>query len=619
MKCLYWLAAVVLPLAMVGGCSNTATFDGGTFLVEKVPGGRPWTHLDFNNDPDDFQFVIVSDRTGGHRPGVFEQAVDKVNLLEPEFVICVGDLIEGYTENPELVRNQWDEIDAMVRRLEMPFFYVVGNHDISNAAVAPLYRDRYGSPYYSFVYKNVLFLVVCTEDPPPSSVSKEQAAYMTDALAAHPDVRWTLVFMHKPMFAEGAEGSDNPHWQAIEQALKDRPHTVFAGHWHEYQKRVKHGRSYIQLATTGGMSDQRGIEFGQADQVAWVTMTDQGPRVANLLLDGIYDEDVLTSDELTRREGLIKTVSLTAAPLFAESGPFTEATTRVRLVNPTDCPLTVRAVIEPGESLRADPAVFKVSLAPKTEQEMDVAVRAAQPVEATALAPLAISWQETFELPDGKPLHHEATSLLAVVGRYDCPKRDAPVTVDGKLDEWPALPIDVRKPEQTLWQADSWTGPEDCSMQFAVAYDERYLYLAVRTVDDVVLTEPGIDPWHQDGLSVSLSAAAEPARSASRGDTTFSQAFAPGAEPDKPVLQDPAKMPEGVLAACRRTERGYDTEIAIAASLLDAAQGGSWAEVRLNLAVIDRDAPNGRGVVFFWKPSWKGDLNYPGSGTFRRR
>ena len=24
----------------------------------------------------------------------------------------------------------------------------------------------------------------------------------------------------------------------------------------------------------------------------WVTMTDQGPRIANLMLDGIYDENV---------------------------------------------------------------------------------------------------------------------------------------------------------------------------------------------------------------------------------------------------------------------------------------------------------------------------------------
>ena len=28
---------------------------------------KPWTHLDFYNDPDNFQFVIVTDRNGGNR------------------------------------------------------------------------------------------------------------------------------------------------------------------------------------------------------------------------------------------------------------------------------------------------------------------------------------------------------------------------------------------------------------------------------------------------------------------------------------------------------------------------------------------------------------------------
>src|SRR5262245_53406607 len=60
---------------------------------------NPWTSLQMNNSGDDFQFAIVSDRTGAHRAKVFSRAVDQLNLLQPEFVLCVGDLIEGYTED----------------------------------------------------------------------------------------------------------------------------------------------------------------------------------------------------------------------------------------------------------------------------------------------------------------------------------------------------------------------------------------------------------------------------------------------------------------------------------------------------------------------------------------
>ena len=66
-------------------------------IIDKSGSVHPWSNLDFNNDPDNFQFAIVTDRTGGHRAGVFEDAIRKLNLLQPEFVISVGDLIEGYT------------------------------------------------------------------------------------------------------------------------------------------------------------------------------------------------------------------------------------------------------------------------------------------------------------------------------------------------------------------------------------------------------------------------------------------------------------------------------------------------------------------------------------------
>jgi len=251
----------------------------------------PWTERPIINDPANFQFAIMSDRTGGRRGDVFAKAVDKVNLLQPEFVICVGDLIKGYTKDTAVLNSEYDEFDDIANRLDMRFFRVVGNHDISNNAMTKLYRERYGYPYYHFVYKNVLFMVINTEDPPSKGISNEQVKYMSKALADNPDVRWTFVFMHKPFFVEEAK-HPHPGWMKIEDQLKGRPHSVFAGHWHEYAKYTKHDQSYIRLATTGGGSDLRGIEQGEFDHIMWVTMTDDGPVIANLMVDGIHDENI---------------------------------------------------------------------------------------------------------------------------------------------------------------------------------------------------------------------------------------------------------------------------------------------------------------------------------------
>src|SRR5262249_23006814 len=72
---------------------------GGELQVQ-VEERNPWTNLRLNNGPDTFSFAIVSDRTGGHRARIFSQAVEQLNLLQPQFVLSVGDLIEGYTEDP---------------------------------------------------------------------------------------------------------------------------------------------------------------------------------------------------------------------------------------------------------------------------------------------------------------------------------------------------------------------------------------------------------------------------------------------------------------------------------------------------------------------------------------
>lgn len=289
----------------------------------------PVTDKPFLNKPENFQFVIVADRTGGHRPGVFNQAMDKINLLQPEFVMSVGDLIEGYTENEPELNAQWDELDTMVDKLDMPFFYTVGNHDISNNVMHEMWLRRNGSDYYHFVYKNVLFISLNTEDPPiplsarelegqarltkmmqedavatqkmllarskprtkdgpkpqPSEVAigEQQLRYVEQALQENSDVRWTMVFMHKPAWE-----TDNAAFKQIEKMLADRPYSVIAGHEHFYMYTNRFGRDYLDLATTGGIWINQGA--GNMDHITWVTMTDKGPVFGNIRLDGLMDK-----------------------------------------------------------------------------------------------------------------------------------------------------------------------------------------------------------------------------------------------------------------------------------------------------------------------------------------
>ena len=71
----YRLAALLPALLVaIAGCSTQH---------HSVAGDVPKTNRPFADRPENFQFAIVGDRTGGHRPGVFRHAIQRINQLQP--------------------------------------------------------------------------------------------------------------------------------------------------------------------------------------------------------------------------------------------------------------------------------------------------------------------------------------------------------------------------------------------------------------------------------------------------------------------------------------------------------------------------------------------------------
>lgn len=304
------LAVMIVAGALAWSAPNSKWLGG---LRIEVRDKNPWTSLELNNRPENFQFAIVTDRTGGHRQGVFQSAVGKINLLQPEFVMSVGDLIEGGTEDRARLDAEWKEFNGFIEQLEMPFFYVPGNHDITNQAMIPVWQEQFDRTWFHFVYHDVLFVCLNSEDPPGHTVEiesangnvrkvkagnlgDEQLAWLSGVLQRNTDVRWTVIFVHKPMWQHG----EHTNWTRVEEMLGDRKRTVFAGHHHRYRKHVNGEHTYYALATTGGASRLGGPADGQFDHIVWVTMTPDGPRLANLMLDGIWTADPVAEAQAQR-------------------------------------------------------------------------------------------------------------------------------------------------------------------------------------------------------------------------------------------------------------------------------------------------------------------------------
>jgi hypothetical protein len=287
-------AVVLTVVGLTGGqrVSEPAPRGPGDTIQADIETRNPWTSLEIDDTPDDFHFAVVSDRTGAERKGIFPKAMAQLNLLQPKFVVSVGDLIQGCTESPKELASQWGELEREVRKLHMPFFFVAGNHDLSNAVQEQLWRKRFGRRYYSVRYRGVLFLMLNSDDPPRSggSMGKEQIAWAGKILSGSQGVGWTFVFLHRPLW--DYENTDKNGWAELEQLLEGRRYTVFVGHEHRYQRFVRRGMNYYQLATTGGSSDLRGPKHGEFDHFVWVSMKKGAPVVANVLLDGILPDNL---------------------------------------------------------------------------------------------------------------------------------------------------------------------------------------------------------------------------------------------------------------------------------------------------------------------------------------
>ena len=541
---------------------------------------HPWTDKPFQDQ--DFQFAIVSDRNGGMSPGVFERAVDGLNLLRPEFVISVGDLIDGYTENPEVWTREWDEFDRIVERLEAPFFYVPGNHDISNAALAAAWHERHGPSHYHFVYKDVLFIAVDTEERwPDGGITEAQVESVRQALAENPDVRWTLLFMHRPLFAYG----DQAGFDRIDALLQGRRHTVFAGHHHNYLALERGGEDYITLATTGGGNDGRGAAFGEFDGVTWVTMTPDGPVVANIELDGIHDKTLVNEASFRFIQPLRMGTWLAAEPVLSATPTAERLETALVLTNTADRPMRVSGALAPSGLGRFEPATVDTTVAPGTALRLPVALVAdgAQSVEAVAEAGASVTLSASFTRDDGVVLSLPATREVALDWTHVLPVRTTPVRLDETLDEWDRSAM-LRAYRPAFFQEGwDWKGPGDGWFRFGAAAQDDRLVVAVEAFDDVFVRGTAIED-RQDKLIVLLDRG---------GAAPLRVEVAPGATLEAPLMSvsDPSVS---VRAACRRTFTGLEAELSL------PRPAGPF---RMNVGFMDHDRPeNTKPSVLWWRP-----------------
>jgi 3',5'-cyclic AMP phosphodiesterase CpdA len=585
-------------------CSSISAQSNGQFIFSAgEKDSIPWTAVTQTSNEENFQFAIVSDRTGGMRKGIFKLAIDKLNLLQPEFVMCVGDLVDGYTENEELARQEWDELDAIIAGLNAPFFYLPGNHDFTNPVMKDIWQKRRGRSYYHFLYKNCLFLCLNTEEDQFNGISDQQAAYFRKALEQNRDVNWTFVFMHKPYW----DYQDQHGYGEIAELLAGRHFTLFSGHLHNYVKKERNGNGHFVLATTGGVSNLRGAEFGEFDHIVWVTASKDHPVITNLALDGIYDENVVIEKDYPLVETLRNGNWFKADPVVAETDNIKELQTNLIFSNPTEQTLEVTGKLESQQNIQFVPRDLKLSIPAKSEHSIPLILKASNDnVRISKLDPVNLSLNGSFTDSRNRELKLPATQALLMDWKHKCSRSQSKIKVDGKLNEWSGSQWITAEHPQDFNESWDWHGTDDGLFRIGTTFDDQYLYFALNASDDRVFIEQVDSSKPRDRFTLFLE-------SEELNIPLTAIEISPLKSGKCEIQFITGQATPGMKTACVTDENSITLECAIPIKMSNP----EGKQFRMNAAFEDHDNPNNtKPSVLFWRPKWNTGKDYKDSGLF---
>lgn len=394
-------------------------------------------------EKDAFTFVVYGDRTGGPPEGVsvLADAVRDTNLLEPDLVMTVGDLINGYSTE-DVWMTQMKEFKSIMNELACPWFPVAGNHDIywrgpdpSKKPVGEMesaYEMHFGPLWYAFEHKNSWFIVLYSDEGNPATgektfgkpdaqkMSPEQFRWLDQTLTKAGDADHVFLFLHHPRWLGRGYGDD---WDRVHQRLKQAGNVsaVFAGHIHRMRyDGPRDGIEYVTLATTGGGQSGAIPQAGYLHHYDIVTVRQDRIALAAVPVGEVMDVREITGELIAQVNAVKSSPAQITPALLMKKAEGGHQKVTVTLRNPSDRAVaTVLSHGSPGLTFTCQPDHRHLTLAPGESHDLTFHLTWSDQATTGTLA---------------APRFHLDCEYLAKGFAYEIPRRTIPVPLDFQLD-----------------------------------------------------------------------------------------------------------------------------------------------------------------------------------------
>ena len=201
-----------------------------------------------------------------------------------DLILATGDLSEdASTASYEYLAQRFGE-------LQLPLFWLPGNHDDSNAMHEHLRGKQVSAAKQVLVGNWLIVLLDSTVNGETGgNISPEQIEFLQASLQAHPD-RHALVCLHHQALPSGSEWIDRQglqHPQALIDAIKshDNVRAVLWGHVHQQGHQQRDGIEWMSTPSTC-------VQFKPGSKTFALDDLPPGYRRINLHADGSIDTTV---------------------------------------------------------------------------------------------------------------------------------------------------------------------------------------------------------------------------------------------------------------------------------------------------------------------------------------